>query len=238
MDSENAVVPEVVVPDSRAPIGSASRRAYQNAAAKRSRERHRPKDAPETTPEYQSTLWPKNAMALQKDDPSLYDELIQRHEDVVWLEARTSGLAVEINQDPVDIAEALVENFRNVKADVQKFGSCNYRELESAFPTFPLCPRPDWSSPYASVTSYKDNIDAERYFKFGFRTRLSHDLLQDSRETLVLYALRTHDPNVNADAIREAIQDCEQFQVFSPNKEELRKLIRESQPQPERQFHV
>ena len=185
-----------------------------------------------------SRLCGKERHGSKKDDPSLHDELTQRHEDVVWLEARTSGLAVEINQDPVDIAEALVENFHNVKADVQKFGSCNYRELESAFPTFPVCPRPDWSSPYANVTSYKDNIDAERYFKFGFRTRLSHDLLQDSRETLVLYALRTHDPNINADAIRKAIQDCEQFQGFSPNSEELRNLIRESQPQPEKQFHV
>jgi len=101
-------------------------------------------------------------------------------------------------------------SFQDIRAIVLKKGTANYRAIEAD-----------------AISGKGLDDEGENYVRYGFRLRIQSDTLQNVREALTLYALRTHDQNLNWEIVREAIADCSAYNGFSPNADELRRLIQE-----------
>ena len=198
------------------------RKRLQRERTQRYRDKNRVLEPPESFEEI-SALWQKNEEKLQKDNPVLHLQIVAFHKEVEGLEAEADeirkgvegGLRAEtlsaLTQDPSKIFPMPDLSFRDLRAHALTNGTANYRAIE------------------ADAISGK-GLDDEggHYKKYGLRLRLSHETLQMARENLVLYALRTHDQNLNWEIVREAIADCSAYHPrFSPNADELRELIQE-----------
>jgi hypothetical protein len=103
-------------------------------------------------------------------------------------------------------------SYREIKAVTDKNGTANYRQIEAASIK---------GEPLDEISGY--------YRRYGFRLRIQSDVLQQVRESLVLYALRSRDVSLDWNVVGEAISDCVSFKGFSANAAELRKLIRQYQ---------
>ncbi len=195
------------------------RRRKGRERTRRHRDKNRVEEPPESF-EGISALWQKNEEKLQKENPVLHLQIVARHKEVEELEAEAAdiergveaGLRAEtlseLTQDQSKIFPMPDLSYKDIKTHALANGTASYRQIEAA-----------------SIKGELLDEVSRYYMKYGFRLRLSHETLQNVRENLVLYALRTHDQNLNWEIIREAIADCSSYGGFSPNADELRKLI-------------
>lgn len=185
------------------------------------RQKYRVEEPPESFQEI-SAKWMDNDKRFTVSDPALHAQLLQRHQEVEELEAESddiqkgveAGLRAETRTlatvDSKEIFPDPCVSFRDIKAHALMNGSANYRAIEAASIK---------GEPLDDVSRY--------YEKYGFRLRIQSDILQMAREMVVLYALRTHDQNLDWDIVKEAINDCSAYNGFSRNADELRRLIRD-----------
>jgi hypothetical protein len=170
-----------------------------------------------------SEKWMRNDALLLMENPGLHTQLLARHDEVVCLEAEVAeiekGIQIRLRAetlsaltpDQSEIVPMPDLSFRDLRVHALTNGTANYRAIEAASIK---------GEPLDEVSRY--------YEKYGFRLRIQSDTLQTAREMLVLYSLRTHDQNLNWEIAREAIADCSAYHPrFSPNADELRKLIQE-----------
>jgi len=188
------------------------------------RDKNRTAEPPESFEEI-SALWQKNEEKLQKENPVLHLQIVARHKEVEELEAEAdeiekgvkAGLRAETRTtetaDSTEIFPMPDLSFRDIKAVASNKGTANYREIEAA-----------------AINGRQGDDVEQHYVRYGFRLRIQSDTLQNARENLVLYALRTHDSNLDAALVAEAIADVlDNRSKFSPNHDELDKLIRQYQ---------
>jgi hypothetical protein len=185
------------------------------------REKNRVEEPPESFTDIAAS-WPKNNERLLKEDPTLYAQLSARHQEVEELEVEAEeiekgvqkGLRAEtvsaLTPHPQNVMPMPDDSYRDIKAHVLMNGLANYRQIEAASIK---------GEPLDEISDY--------YRRYGFQLRIQSDTLQTAREMLVLYALRTHDQNLDWQVVREAIADCSSYKGFSPNADELKKLIQE-----------
>jgi len=198
------------------------RRRLGRERTRRHRQKNRVDELPEGFEEI-SALWQKNEEKLLKENPVLRLQIVARHKEVEELEAEADeirkGVEARLHAetlsaftpDPENVFPAPDLSFRDVKAHVLKYGVANYRQIEAD-----------------TIKSKELTADESVYARYGFRLRLSHETIQNARENLALYAFRTHDSNLDAALVSEAIADCSAYHPrFSPNAVELRKLISE-----------
>lgn len=210
MDEQNAETPD----EKRKRLGR-----------ERTRKHRQKKNGPEeiTSFEQIADSWTRNEAALLKADPTLHSHLFALHDAMAGWEAEAeeivegvkNGLRAETRSaetaDSTEIFPMPDLSFRDIKAVASNKGTANYGQIE------------------ADAINGRQGDDAEQhYVRYGFRLRIQSDTLQNARENLVLYALRTHDQNLNWEIVEEAIADCSAyFPRFSPNQDELQRLIRE-----------
>jgi hypothetical protein len=146
--------------------------------------------------------WADNEAALLKKDPDTHTRLNARHDEVEELEAEVaeieSGVKKGFRAETRTLATADSKEifpmpdtcYRDIKNDIEKNGSTNYRQIESdAIKGIPL------------------NEDAQFYVRYGFRLRLSHETLGRIQTALILYALTSQDNNLDAAVVEDAIND-------------------------------
>ncbi len=198
------------------------RKRLQRERTQRYRDKNHVPEPPESFEEI-SALWQKNEEKLLKENPVLHLQIVARHKEVEELEAEAAdiergveaGLRAEtlskLTQDQSKVFPMPDCSYRDIKTHALANGTANYRQIEAASIK---------GEPLDEVSRY--------YMKYGFRLRLSHETLQNVRENLVLYALRTHDQNLDWEIVRQAISDCSAHHPrFSPNVDELQRLIEE-----------
>jgi hypothetical protein len=187
---------------------------------------YRSKDKQEEPPksfEGISAKWTDNDKRLLVSDPTLHAQLLVRHDEVVCLEAEAAdidrgvkaGLRAETRTaetaDSTEIFPMPDLAFRDLKSVALKQGTANYRQIEAA----------------AIHGRQGDDVE-QHYVRYGFRLRIESETLQTARENLIFYSLRTRDQNLDWEIVREAIADCSAYHPrFSPNQDELQRLIRE-----------
>jgi hypothetical protein len=187
--------------------------------------RHRDKNRVEELPESFagiSALWQKNEEKLLKENPLLRLQIAARHKEVEELESEIeeiaegvkNGLRAEtrtaVTADSKEIFAMPDVSYAEIKADAAKNGVGNYRGIEAASIK---------GEPLDAVSRY--------YEKYGFRLRIQSGVLQQARESLVLYALRNRDASLDWNVVEEAINDCTAYRGFSSHADELRELIQE-----------
>jgi hypothetical protein len=199
------------------------RKRLQRERTQRYRDKNRVEEPPESF-EGISVLWQKNEEKLLKENPVLRLQIVARHKEVEELEAEADeirkgverGLRAEtvsaLTSDPQNVMPMPDDSYRDIKAQVLQNGTANYRAIEAASIK---------GEPLDDVSQY--------YKRYGFRLRIQSDVLQQARESLVLYALRSRDVSLDWNVVGEAISDCVSFKGFSANAAELRKLIRQYQ---------
>ena len=201
------------------------RKRLQRERTKRSRDKK--KYGTSTANERISDVWLANSRHLSDENPALHGELETRHKEVEALEAEVDEIVEGVKNglradapttetaDSKEIFPMPDLSFRDVKLDVSRNGVSNYREIESTI--------------YAeSKQSMPVDTEGQHYLRYGFRLRLQHETLQRIREAFVLYAVGTHDMNLDSSVVKEAIADTVAYNQFSPNPE-LKKLISESE---------
>jgi hypothetical protein len=190
--------------------------------------KHRAKNKPPeeiTSFEQIAESWTRNEAALLKADPTLHSNLLALHNAIAGWEAEAeeiekgvkAGLQAETRTaetaDSTEIFPMPDLSFRDLKSVALKQGTANYRQIEAA-----------------AINGRQGDDVEQHYVRYGFRLRIQSDTLQNARENLVLYALRTHDSNLDAALVAEAIADVlDNRSKFSPNHDELDKLIRQYQ---------
>jgi hypothetical protein len=192
---------------------------------------YRRKDKPEeeiTSFEQISEAWVRNDVWLLKQNPDLHARLLARHDEVMCLEVEAEEVAKGVRDgrraetlsaltpDPENVMPMPDNSFRDIKKDSVGYGVANYQAIEAASIK---------GEPLDEISDY--------YKRFGFRLRLSHETLQNARENLVLYALRSKDTSLDATLVGEAIDDCAAYRGFSPSHEQLQRLIRHHRQMPE-----
>jgi hypothetical protein len=196
------------------------RKRLQRERTQRYRDKNHTPEPPESF-EGISALWQKNEEKLQKENPVLHLQIVARHKEVEELEAEADEIRKGVETDDLraETLSALTSDaskifpmpdlsFRDLRAHARMNGTANYRQIEAASIK---------GEPLDEISDY--------YRRYGFRLRIQSDTLQTAREMLVLYAFRTHDQNLNWEIVREAIADCSSYKGFSPNADELKKLI-------------
>ena len=195
------------------------KRRLQRERTRKHRQKNRVLEPPESFEEI-SALWQKNEEKLQKENPVVHLQIVARHKEVEELEAEADeirkgvekGLRAEtlsaLTPDPQNVFPMPDLSFRDLKAHVLQNGTANYRAIEAA----------------AINGRQADDLE-QHYVRYGFRLRIQSDTLQMARENLVLYFLRTRDPNIDTTVVETAIRDCAAYNGFSPNHDDLKKLI-------------
>src|SRR5713226_1266706 len=215
VDEQNAVETTDETPDEK-------RKRLGRERTRKHRNRNKP---PEEITSFSQIAesWEKNEAALKKADPTLHSHLLASHGAIMGWEAESEEIAEGVKDglraetrsaetaDSTEIFPMPDLSFRDIKAVASNKGTTNYRQLEAD-----------------SIKGSQGDDLEQSYIRYGFRLRLSHETLRNARENLVLYALRTHDQNLNWEIVHEAIADCSAyFPRFSPNQDELQRLIQE-----------
>jgi hypothetical protein len=185
------------------------------------REKHRVEEPPESFEEL-SAKWTDNDKQLLVSDPTLHGQLLQRHRAVEELEAEAADIEKGIEQgrraetlsaltsDPQNVMPMPDDSYRDIKAHALTNGTANYRQIEAA-----------------AINGRQGDDLEQHYVRYGLRLRIQSDVLQQARESLVLYALRSRDASLDWNVVGEAIRDCTACRGFSSHATELRKLLQE-----------
>jgi hypothetical protein len=199
------------------------RKRLQRERTQRYRDKNRVLEPPESFEE-SSALWQKNEEKLQKDNAVLHLQIVARHKEVEELEAEADeirkgvegGLRAEtvsaLTPDPKNVMPMPDDSYRDIKAHVLMNGLANYRQIEAASIK---------GEPLDEISDY--------YRRYGFRLRIESETLQTAREMLIFYALRSKDSNLDWTIVNEAIDQHLAYSGFSPNRDELKRLIQEYQ---------
>jgi hypothetical protein len=198
------------------------RKRLQRERTQRYRDKNSTPEPPESF-EGISALWQKNEEKLQKENPVLHLQIVARHKEVEELEAEADeirkgverGLRAEtrsaLTSDPSKIFPMPDLSFRDLRAHALMNGTANYRAIEADAIK---------GNPLDEISDY--------YRRYGFRLRIQSDTLQTAREMLILYAVRSKDSNIDWTIVNEAIDQHLAYSGFSPNSDELKRLIQEN----------
>jgi len=190
-------------------------------------------------------MWQRNSKLLLEEDPKLYESLQARHDEVMDLENELAeieaGVGVytwpysvgkkraetlsALTLDPESVFPDPCLSFRDIKADISKNGTLNYRVVESMRDDDAEDFRPPFNSKFEGTSE-------DAYRRFGFRQKIESESLQRIREALVIYALTTRDKNLDCTVVEEAVADCCAYSSFSPHADWLRRLISEQRHNP------
>lgn len=180
--------------------------------------------------------WDKNANALGAETRA---QLLARHQEIGDLETEVDeicdGVARGLRAETLTALNANKANeifprpdicFEDCKADVIQHPSINYGSVE-AMAALRTRPQENWELTERTLPLFRRPFtkDEQAYVDFGFHAALGQDTLQNVREALAIYWLRTKDTTLDGAIVQEAINDVRHSRWSPHNECELRKLL-------------
>jgi hypothetical protein len=205
--------------------------------AKRKWEDRQKEKIEELAAEEISVIWKRHSEALLKADPKKYEELSERHLDIKackWeVNAVRNGVWGVLGGKNLRAADLPASGeyhakhfprpdlcFEDVLAE-SKHGMMNTRAIEAS---------PDFRPQIGVKPDLTSAVDCYRYF--GFQTRINSDDLRIACESLIEYFVKTKDPLMDQEIVKQAFDLCEQIWVSHGIRESVREHLNPT-PAPE-----
>jgi hypothetical protein len=214
------------------------KREKQRLATKKSRENSKAAKEKALAEEPIETVWEMHGKALKQSNPSLHAQLEEKHLEVRATEAEVLEICEGVKKnlraetrtwetrDSTEIFPMPDVAFKDIRSmETLNFSAIegmtheSHAEGEKGAPCFRPTPQEKFSG------KLDDAVGAYRFF--GFRTKISPDCRRDAQDNLILHWLRTGDPNINIDVVKQAISDWKRNGGWHSNAAEIARLLKQ-----------